>query len=223
MAYNQTLNRVETYFDQTATKAWEQLTSDVPISNIRQTVRAGRDQMRALMLSRIPEDLAGARVLDAGCGTGMMTQDLARRGANVSAVDISPALISIANKRLPAHLRKNVTFSSGDMLDPVLGEFDFVLAMDSLIYYSGDQICASVVALGQRPTQKVIFSVAPRTNLLMLMLYLGKLFPRSDRSPVIMPQSPKRLIKETHEFGNMRDLGRIGSGFYVSQAMEFSV
>ena len=103
MAYNQTLNRVETYFDQTATKAWEQLTSDVPISNIRQTVRAGRDQMRTLMLSRIPEDLAGARVLDAGCGTGMMTQDLAKRGANVSAVDISPALISIANKRLPAH------------------------------------------------------------------------------------------------------------------------
>ena len=111
MAYNQTLNRVETYFDQTATKTWEQLTSDAPISKIRQTVRAGRDKMRTLMLSRVPKDLSGARVLDAGCGTGMMTEDLARRGANVSAVDISPSLISIAKKRLPAHLRKNVTFS----------------------------------------------------------------------------------------------------------------
>ena len=222
MAYNQTLNRVETYFDQTATKTWEQLTSDAPISKIRQTVRAGRDKMRTLMLSRVPNDLSGARVLDAGCGTGMMTEDLARRGANVSAVDISPSLISIAKKRLPAHLRKNVTFSSGDMLDPELGEFDFVLAMDSLIYYVLEQICASVVVLGQRPTQKVIFSVAPRTNFLLLIWYLGKLFPRSDRSPVIVPHSPKRLIKGTQQFGNMRKLDCIVSGFYISQAMEFS-
>ena len=102
MAYNQTLNRVETYFDQTATKTWEQLTSDAPISKIRQTVRAGRDKMRTLMLSRVPKDLSGARVLDAGCGTGMMTEDLARRGAIVSAVDISPSLISIAKN---AYLR----------------------------------------------------------------------------------------------------------------------
>ncbi|MGB1829824.1 MAG: magnesium protoporphyrin IX methyltransferase, partial [Paracoccaceae bacterium] len=72
MSYDQTLSRVETYFDQTATKTWEQLTSDAPVSKIRQTVREGRDQMRALMLSCVPEDLSGARILDAGCGTGMM-------------------------------------------------------------------------------------------------------------------------------------------------------
>ncbi len=223
MAYDQTLNRVETYFDQTATKTWEQLTSDVPISKIRQTVRAGREQMRALMLSRVPEDLSGARILDAGCGTGLMTEELAKRGANVLAVDISPSLIRIAKKRLPYQLRNNVTFTSGDMLDPKLGEFDFVLAMDSLIYYGADEVCASVVALGQRPTRKVIFTVAPRTNLLMLMWYVGKLFPRSDRSPVMMPQSPDRLIKDTEDFGDMQDLGRINSGFYISQAMEFAV
>ena len=49
---------------------WERLTSDAPVSRIRQTVREGRDRMRALMLSRLPEDLRGARVLDAGCGAG---------------------------------------------------------------------------------------------------------------------------------------------------------
>ena len=216
MAYYQTLNRVENYFDQTATKTWEQLTSDAPVSRIRRTVRTGRDQMRSLILSRLPEDLSG-------CGTGMMTEDLARRGATVLAVDISPSLISIAEKRLPANLRKNVKFSSGDMLDPVLGEFDFVLAMDSLIYYGTEEVCASIVSLGQSPTQKVIFTVAPRTKLLILMWYLGKLFPRSDRSPVMVPHSLQTLINRTQDFGNMRDLGRIVSGFYISQAMEFSV
>ena len=222
MSYDQTLSRVETYFDRTATKTWEQLTSDAPVSKIRQTVRAGRDNMRALMLSRAPEDLSGARILDAGCGTGMMSEELAARGANVVAIDISPSLIAIARKRLPNHLINQVTFKSGDMLDPALGEFDYIFAMDSLIYYGTEQICTAVVALGQKPTQKVIFTVAPRTNLLMLMWYAGKLFPRSDRSPVMMPQSPQKLIKSAQGFGQMQDLGRVNSGFYISQAMEFT-
>ena len=178
--------------------------------------------MRALMLSRVPEDLSGARILDAGCGTGMMSEELAARGANVVAIDISPSLIAIARKRLPTRLINQVTFKSGDMLDPALGEFDFIFAMDSLIYYGTEQICTAVVALGQKPTQKVIFTVAPRTNILMLMWYAGKLFPRSDRSPVMMPQSPQKLIKSVQGFGQMQDLGRVSSGFYISQAMEFT-
>ena len=68
--YGATRARVEDYFDRTATRTWERLTSDAPVSRIRQTVREGRDRMRAPMLSRLPADLTGARVLDAGCGAG---------------------------------------------------------------------------------------------------------------------------------------------------------
>ncbi|MEL6888071.1 MAG: magnesium protoporphyrin IX methyltransferase, partial [Pseudomonadota bacterium] len=56
MDYSATRARVETYFDQTATKTWERLTSDAPVSRVRETVRAGRDRMRTLMLSRLPDD-----------------------------------------------------------------------------------------------------------------------------------------------------------------------
>ncbi|MAT88001.1 MAG: magnesium protoporphyrin IX methyltransferase [Aestuariivita sp.] len=223
MSYDQTLNRVESYFDRTATKTWEQLTSDVPVSSIRQTVRKGRDEMRAKMLARVPEDLLGARVLDAGCGPGMMTKELAERGANIVAIDISPSLIDIARKRLSPHLARRVDFRSGDMLDPTLGQFDFVFAMDSLIYYDTNQICSAVISLGQKPTKKVIFTVAPRTKFLMAMWYAGKLFPRSDRSPVMIPQSPKNLIEVTQGSGKMHNLGRVTSGFYISQVLEFSV
>ena len=101
MDYSATRARVETYFDQTATKTWERLTSDAPVSRVRETVRAGRDRMRTLMLSRLPDDLRGARVLDAGCGPGMATIELAKRGAQVVAADISPQLIDIAQLRLP--------------------------------------------------------------------------------------------------------------------------
>ena len=94
--YGSTRDRVETYFDQTATGVWARLTTDQPVSRIRETVRAGRDAMRATMLGRLPDDLRGARILDAGCGTGLMTAELATRGADVVAVDIAPQLIDIA-------------------------------------------------------------------------------------------------------------------------------
>ena len=51
--YIDTRDRLEDYFDRTAARAWERLTSDAPVSRVRQTVREGRDRMRALMLSRI--------------------------------------------------------------------------------------------------------------------------------------------------------------------------
>ena len=59
MSYEATRARVETYFDRTATEVWERLTSDAPVSRIRQTVREGRDEMRAQMLARLPADLTG--------------------------------------------------------------------------------------------------------------------------------------------------------------------
>ena len=45
-SYQDRRSRLETYFDRTASKTWEQLTSDAPVSRIRATVRAGRDRMR---------------------------------------------------------------------------------------------------------------------------------------------------------------------------------
>ncbi|MEL7172578.1 MAG: magnesium protoporphyrin IX methyltransferase, partial [Pseudomonadota bacterium] len=61
------------YFDRTAAETWKRLTSDAPVSRIRATVRAGRDAMRALLLSWLPADLRRTSVLDAGCGTGALT------------------------------------------------------------------------------------------------------------------------------------------------------
>src|SRR5207237_7252940 len=52
-------------------------------------------------------DLRGARLLDAGCGTGSFSIEAARRGAEVVAVDISPTLIEIAQRRLPDDISRN--------------------------------------------------------------------------------------------------------------------
>ena len=214
--YATTLTRVETYFDRTATRTWERLTSDAPVSRIRQTVRQGRDRMRALMLSRLPADLTGLRILDAGCGPGVMTAELAARGASVVGVDISPQLVAIAEARLdPAH-RARVRLVAGDMTDPELGHFDAVMGMDSLIYYAEADLVTAVEGLMTR-TGQMVFTVAPRTPALMAMWWTGKLFPRSDRSPVMVPHAARTLGDKVP---GLAPVGRITSGFYISEALE---
>jgi magnesium-protoporphyrin O-methyltransferase len=216
--YSATRARVEDYFDRSATKVWERLTSDAPVSRIRQTVREGRDRMRATMLSRLPADLRGCRVLDAGCGTGVMTAELAQRGAEVVAVDISPQLIGIAEARLPAPLRPQVTFAAGDMTCDSHGTFDFVLAMDSLIYYSATDIAASLARLGARTNGAIVFTVAPKTPFLMTFWTMGKLFPRSDRSPVMIPHALPDLNRA--HGGGITHVERVSRGFYISDCLE---
>jgi len=221
--YDQTRARVEDYFDRSATKTWERLTSDAPVSRIRETVRAGRDRMRTLMLSRLPNDLRGARILDAGCGPGMATIELAKRGATIVAADISPQLIDIAARRLPSEFKKQVSFHAGDMLDRKLGQFDAVIAMDSLIYYTADDIGTCLANLENRVSGPIVFTVAPRTPALMAMWYAGKAFPRSDRSPVMIPHAHPALAQAAKAQGVrrlLRPVDRITSGFYISEAME---
>lgn len=222
--YERTRARVETYFDSTATRTWERLTSDAPVSGIRATVRAGRDRMRAVMMAQLPADLTGLRVLDAGCGTGAMSVELAQRGAQVVAVDISPSLIEIAQKRCPAHVADKIAFRAGDMLASDLGYFDHIMAMDSMIYYDASNIAASLGGLRSRLGGSMIFTLAPRTPLLMAMWRVGKLFPREDRSPTMIPHSAPRIasaLRAARVAGRLREVERVNSGFYISTALEF--
>ena len=90
ISYQERRGQIETYFDRTAVQAWARLTSNAPLGRIRATVRAGRERMRNTLLSWLPVDLRGARLLDAGCGTGALAVLAAQRGAQVVAIDLSP-------------------------------------------------------------------------------------------------------------------------------------
>lgn len=214
---------LQIYFDRTAATAWERLTSDAPVSGIRATVRAGRDRMRDTLLGWLPADLHGARVLDAGCGTGALAVEAARRGADVTAIDLSATLVGLARDRAPKDLR--ISFHVGDMLDPYLGEFDHVVGMDSLIHYRTPDLVRTVAALAARSRGSVLFTFAPRTPLLAAMHAAGRLFPRGDRAPAIEPVRPAtlaRLLAQDHALAAWRTARslRIDVGFYKSEAME---
>ena len=57
--YQERRGQLLTYFDRTAAEAWSRLTADAPVSGIRATVRAGRDEMRNRILGWLPADMRG--------------------------------------------------------------------------------------------------------------------------------------------------------------------
>ena len=228
VSYIHRRGELQVYFDRTAADAWARLTSDAPVGKIRATVRAGRDMMRAQLLDWLPQDLAGARILDAGCGTGALAIEAARRGAEVVAIDLSETLVSLARERAPRDLGKGrIDFRVGDMLDPALGRFDHVAAMDSLIHYKAHDIVRTLSTIAERCSGAMIFTFAPRTPALAAMHTVGRLFPRSDRAPAIEPVAEprlRRLIADDARLGawRMGRTRRVATGFYTSQAMEIS-
>ena len=228
-SYLQRRDKIETYFDRTAADTWARLTSTAPVSGIRATVRAGRDRMRATLLDCLPADLHGRRVLDAGCGTGALAVEAARRGAEVVAIDLSPTLVQLARERLPQDLlsghRGRVDFRSGDMLDPSLGAFDHVVCMDSLIHYRTTDIVDALAKLAERTSQSIVFTFAPSNVLLASMITVGRLFPRRDRAPFIEPVAEAKLRRRIATSTALASwqvgrTTRVASGFYTSQAME---
>ncbi|HSS03600.1 MAG TPA: methyltransferase domain-containing protein [Solirubrobacterales bacterium] len=76
--------------------------------------------------------LSGRRLLDVGCGTGKSFLPMLERGWDVTACDISAAMLELARTKAGDAARLSVA----DMRElPVFGEFDLVWALDDAVNY----------------------------------------------------------------------------------------
>jgi SAM-dependent methyltransferase len=105
-------------------------------------------------------DLSGKRLLDVACGTGKSFLPMLERGWDVTACDISPAML----KRARAKAGEAVPLSVADMRDlPEIGKFDLVWALDDSINYllSEDELLKALSGMGANlaPGGRLLFDV----------------------------------------------------------------
>jgi 2-polyprenyl-6-hydroxyphenyl methylase / 3-demethylubiquinone-9 3-methyltransferase len=129
--------------------------------------------------------LSGARVLDVGCGGGLLAEALARAGAKVTAIDLAPGMIEVARLHaMEQKLEIDYRMVAAEAVAAAEPEsFDVVTCMEMLEHVPDPaQMVATLTAL-VRPGGAVFISTLNR-NLKSFLLaivgaeYVMKLIPR---------------------------------------------
>lgn len=128
-------------------------------------VRTGTDASRVYILDaahlRLVGDVAGLRVLDAGCGEGRFARMLAEQGATVTGIDFSPRMTEVAKEEEKCR-SLGVRYVRGDMADLTSfgnGSFDLVVAYLSLIDVEDYRAAISEAARVLAPSGRYVFSL----------------------------------------------------------------
>jgi len=115
--------------------------------------------------------LEGAKVLDVGCGGGILTEAMARRGAQVTGIDLSEKALRVAELHLNESGLK-VTYQKASVED-CAGEFDIVTCMELLEHVPDPASMVSACARLVRPGGRVFFSTINRNPKSYLLAVVG--------------------------------------------------
>jgi len=93
------------------------------------------ERLESQLVLRLVSDVRGRRVLDVGCGDGEFALELTRRGAVVTGIDASAAMIDAAKKRA-AHHNADIVFqvATAEQLPFAAEQFDVVTAITILCF-----------------------------------------------------------------------------------------
>jgi 2-polyprenyl-6-hydroxyphenyl methylase/3-demethylubiquinone-9 3-methyltransferase len=129
--------------------------------------------------------LAGARVLDVGCGGGLLSEALARAGAKMTGCDLAPGMIEVARLHA-AEQGLDITYkvaSAEDLATANPDGFDVVTCMEMLEHVHDPEAMVRTLAALVRPGGSLFLSTINR-NLKSFLLaivaaeYVLDLIPR---------------------------------------------
>ncbi|MEO6227855.1 MAG: methyltransferase domain-containing protein [Thermomonas sp.] len=121
---------------------------------------------RLLAQAMLRIDITGKRILELGCGIGLASLVLQRRGADVVASDVHPLAdaflaYNAALNELPAVHYRHMRW---DQPLPTLGAFDMIVASDVLYERDHAAMLASVIERHAKPTTEVVVTDPGRGN-----------------------------------------------------------
>lgn len=208
--------RLRQYFDGIGFERWSAIYGQAELSPIRRSIREGHAAMLGLAEGWL--DASGPSVgeaLDAGCGTGLFSVALARRGLSVTAADIAPQMVEATQAAAAAAgVAGQVSCRVSD-LDDLRGSYAAVACFDVLIHYPPELFAPMLRHLAGLSTDTLLFTYAPSTPLLAALHRAAALFPKSQRRTDIQ-MIPEPLVRSTLAACGMRvsRSQRVSKGFY---------
>lgn len=138
--------------------------------------------------------LAGRRVLDIGCGGGILSDAMARKGADVTGIDLSTKALKVAQLHALEAGTKNVVYretSAESMAEEQPASFDVVTCMEMLEHVPDPASVVRACARLVKPGGWVFFSTINRN-------------PKSFLFAIVGAEYLLRLLpRGTHEYARM--------------------
>lgn len=153
-------------FEELANKWWDRNSEFKPLHDI--------NPLRVNFIDRIAQ-LAGKKVLDVGCGGGILSESMAHRGASVSGIDMGEAPLKVAKLHgLESGIKvdyRRITVE--ELAEEVPESFDVVTCMEMLEHVPDPASIVVACAKLTKPGGKLFFSTLNRNPKSYLFAILG--------------------------------------------------
>jgi 2-polyprenyl-6-hydroxyphenyl methylase / 3-demethylubiquinone-9 3-methyltransferase len=168
-------------------------------------------------------DLSSLRMLDVGCGGGLMAEELARRGASVTGIDPSPASLQVAEAHAKAEgLAIEYRVGRAEALPFEDGSFDLVYCCDVLEHVDNLDRALAQASRMLSPGGVFVYDTINRTPLSWLVVI--RLLQEWPKTAVLPPNFHdwKRFI-QPDELRNALDRHKLLSREMVGFAPSLSL
>ncbi|MCP5269394.1 MAG: bifunctional 2-polyprenyl-6-hydroxyphenol methylase/3-demethylubiquinol 3-O-methyltransferase UbiG [Zoogloeaceae bacterium] len=148
--------------------------------------------------------LAGKKVLDVGCGGGLLSEAMATRGATVTGIDLSEKALGVARLHLleSGHSVDYRLLSAEELAEQEAGHYDVVTCMEMLEHVPNPASTIASCAALVKPGGHVFFSTINRNPKAYLLAVIGaeyilKMLPKGthDYAKFIKPSEMARWAK----------------------------
>ena len=183
-------------FEELASQWWDKTSEFKPLHDIN-PLRVGYIDQRA--------HLSGKKVLDVGCGGGILSESMAQRGADVTGIDMGEAPLKVAKLHaLESGVSVNYQQTTAEAFAAEhAGEFDVVTCMEMLEHVPDPLSVVKACATLCKPGGHVFFSTLNRNPKAYLFAILGaeyllNIVPKGthDFKKFIRPSELARWIRQ---------------------------
>lgn len=129
--------------------------------------------------------LTGKTALDVGCGAGLLTEPLARLGAEVTGIDATPAVIAVARDHAAA-MALNITYRVGDVQE-LESQFELVTCMEVIEHVADPASFVKALAKRLAPGGLLVMSTPNATSWSRLIM-------------ITVGEGLRRIPRGTHDF-----------------------